>query len=148
MAAGALAAGSPVFLALSRQGGLPGLDLAALSFDAAWVSCWVVVYGSEPGSPVRQLLFLPLVEAALRYGILGAVLFPPTSIPALALFEWRQSERIDAGFDVGHALFPVGLQLLVGLVVGALVELVASGSGSAYSRAVPYTREENECTRE
>jgi hypothetical protein len=136
-AAAALAAGSAGFLSLSRHGGFPGLGLAALSFDAAWISCWLVLYGYEPGSPVRQLLFLPLVEAALRYGILGAVLFPPTSIPALALFEWRQSERVNAGFDVGHALFPVGLQLLVGLVVGALVELVASDARSSYSRAVP-----------
>jgi hypothetical protein len=145
--AGALALGAGVLLGLSRRGGLPGLGLVALSFDIALVSCWVVLYGYEPGSPVRQLLFLPAVEAALRYGILGALLVPPTSIPALALFEWRQSERVDAGYDVGHAVFPVGLQVVVGLVVAALVELVESGSSSAYSRGVS-EQEEERCTRE
>jgi uncharacterized integral membrane protein len=136
-AAGALALGAVVLLGLSRRGGVSRLGLVALSFDIALVSCWVVLYGYEPGSPVRQLLFLPVVEAALRYGMLGAIVAPPTSIPALALFEWRQAERVGVDYDVGHAVFPVGLQLVVGLVVGTLVELVASGSRSAYSRAGP-----------
>jgi hypothetical protein len=147
-AAGGLAAGAAVLLAVSRRGRFRASGLGALTFDAAWVSCWVVLYGYEPGSPVRQLLFLPVVEAALRYGILGAVLLPPTTIPALALFEWRQSDRLDTGYDVGHPLFPVGLQLLVGLVVAALVDFVASGSTPSYSRPVPDPREENGCTRE
>jgi uncharacterized integral membrane protein len=147
-AAGTLALGAVVLLALSRRVSVPGLGLVALAFDVVVVSCWVVLYGYEPGSPVRQLLFLPIVEAALRYGLLGALVVPPMSIPALALFEWRQSERVEVGYDVGHALFPVGLQLVMGLVVGALVEFVASGSRSAYSRGESRGREENGCTRE
>jgi len=120
--AGALAVGAVVFLALSRRGGAPGLGPAALVFDVVWLTGWITLYGDEPGSPVRQLLFLAVLEAAIRFGVRGAVLLPPVCIPALVLFEWRQSERVGEGFDVGHAIFPAGLLLLVGAVVGVLVE--------------------------
>jgi hypothetical protein len=121
-ATGTLAAGATVLVVLSHRGGIRGLGLAALAFDTLWLSGWVALYGYEPGSPVRQLLLLPLLEAAIRYGLPRGLLFPPATIPALALFEWRQSERVGVAFDPGHVLFPVGLQLLVGLVVGALIE--------------------------
>ena len=93
----------------------------ALLFDTAVVSGYVVLYGFEPSSPVRQLLVLVVVEAALRYGRRGA-LWAISSAPALALFEWRASERLDVPYDPGHVVFPIGLQVLAGLVVGALAE--------------------------
>jgi hypothetical protein len=98
----------------------------ALAFDWAIVSAWVAVYSFEPGTPVRQLLVLPVVEAALRLGVRGGILFPLASLPALAFFEWRQAVRLDLHpFDPGHILGPAGLQLLVGLVVGALRDCLA-----------------------
>jgi hypothetical protein len=97
---------------------LPGL---ALVFDTAIVSGYVVLYGFEPNSPVRQLLILVVVEAALRYGRRGG-LWALASTPALALFEWRASDRLDVPYDPGHVVFPIGLQLLAGLIVGALAE--------------------------
>ncbi|MDQ3859548.1 MAG: hypothetical protein M3327_14085 [Actinomycetota bacterium] len=93
----------------------------ALIWDTALVSGFVVLYGFEPSSPVRQLLVLLVVEAALRYGKAGAA-WSVASAPALALFEWRASERLDVSYDPGHVLAPIGFQLLVGLIVGALAE--------------------------
>jgi hypothetical protein len=94
----------------------------ALAFDWAVVSLWVALYSFEPGTPVRQLLLLPVVEAALRYGVRGGTLMPLASLPVLAFFEWRQAVRLDLHpFDPGHVVGPVGIQLLVGLAVGALV---------------------------
>jgi len=93
----------------------------ALAFDWAVVSSWVVLYSFEAGTPVRQLLVLPVVEAALRYGVRGGALFPFASLPALAFFEWRQAESLGLHpFDPGHVVGPVGVQLLVGLAVGGL----------------------------
>jgi hypothetical protein len=101
-----------------------GLDIGfvAYAFDAAVVSAFVAVYSFEPGSPVRQLLFLPVIEAALRWGRLGGVLSPLASAPALAVFEWKVSDRLGVPYDPGHVVFPVALQLLVGLIVGSLSE--------------------------
>jgi hypothetical protein len=106
-----------------------GLDagLAAYAFDAAVVSAFVVIYSFEPGSPVRELLFLPVIEAALRWGRLGGVLSPLASAPALAVFEWKVSDRLGVPYDPGHVIFPVALQLLVGLIVGALSERARNG---------------------
>ena len=93
----------------------------ALLFDTAVVSGYVVLYGFEPSSPVRQLLVLVVAEAALRYGRRGAA-WALASAPALAIFEWRASDRLDVPYDPGHVVFPIGLQLLVGLIIGALAE--------------------------
>jgi hypothetical protein len=95
---------------------------AGLALDAVFVSAFVVLYSFEAGSTVRQLLVLPVAEGALLYGLRGGLLLPLASLPALAFFEWRQAERLDLHpFDIGHVLGPVGIQLLVGVAVGALV---------------------------
>ena len=80
-------------------------DFAALVFDTAVVTLFVVLYGFELGTPVRELLVLPVLEAGFRYGLRGGLAWPLTTAPALALFEWRQADRLDYyPFDVGHIL--------------------------------------------
>jgi hypothetical protein len=117
--AAVFAAGAALFLRF------PAWRAPALAFDWALVSAWVALYSFESGTPVRQLLVLPVIEAALRYGVRGGLLFPLASLPALAFFEWRQAERLDLHpFDPGHVVGPAGIQLLVGLVVGALAARV------------------------
>jgi hypothetical protein len=112
----ALAVGALVFFRL-RVPAIP-----ALVFDLAVVSCYVLVYSFELGTPVRQLLLLPVLEGALRYGLRGGLVTSLLTLPALALFEWRQAVRLDLyPFDIGHVLGPFGIELLLGLVVGALV---------------------------
>jgi hypothetical protein len=113
----AFALGAALFLRLRAR------RLPALAFDWAVVSAWVALYSFEPGTPVRGLLVLPVVEAALRYGVRGGLLFPLATLPALAFFEWRQAVRLDLhAFDAGHIVGPAALSLLVGLAVGGLVE--------------------------
>jgi hypothetical protein len=118
--AGAFTVGAVAFFAARTRDRVVGR--LAYCFDAAVVSSYVVIYSFEPGSPVRQLLFLPVIEAALRWGRLGGVLAPLVSAPALAVFEWRVSDRLGLPYDPGHVIFPIGLQVLVGLMVGALAE--------------------------
>ena len=100
----------------ARPLGLPGL-----AFDAAAISGFVVLYGFEPSSPVRELFFLTAIEAALLFRYAGALLAPLAAVPALAIFEARAADRLDVPFDPGHVVGPAGLQLLVGLVVAALL---------------------------
>jgi hypothetical protein len=94
--------------------------LAGVLFDALIVSAFVCIYSFEPSSPVRELLFLPVIEAALCYGVRGGLLLPLASAPSLAFFELKASDELDVAFDPGHVLGPIGLQILVGLVVGWL----------------------------
>jgi hypothetical protein len=100
-------------------------DFAALVFDTAVVSLFVVLYGFELGTPVRELLVLPVLEAGFRYGLRGGLAWPLTTAPALALFEWRQADRLDYyPFDVGHILGPIGIELLAGVLTGSLRDRV------------------------
>jgi hypothetical protein len=94
--------------------------LAGVLLDALVVSAFVCIYSFDPSSPVRELLFLPVVEAALCYGIRGGLVLPVASAPSLVFFELRASDELGVGFDPGHVLGPIGLQVLVGLVVGRL----------------------------
>src|SRR6266567_1860442 len=70
-----LAVGAGVFYVLSsertfarapRQIGLLGLAL-----DTAIVAAFVLIYQYEVGSPINELFFVLLVEAAVRFGIRG-----------------------------------------------------------------------------
>jgi hypothetical protein len=97
------------------------LRVAGLLFDLGVTSAFVVLYGFELGTPVRQLLFLPVLEGALQLGVRGGVLAAVVAVPALVVFEWRQAIRLDFyPFDVGHVLGPFGIALLLGLAVGRL----------------------------
>jgi hypothetical protein len=99
------------------------LGVAALSFDVMVVSAYVTLYAFDPGTPVRFLLLLPVLEAALRYGTRAGVLVPLASIPPLVAFEWRRPGVGDlSDIQVTHILTPLALQVLVGLVIGLLTE--------------------------
>jgi hypothetical protein len=94
--------------------------LVGVLFDAVVVSAFVCIYSFEPSSPVRELLLLPVIEAALCYGIRGGLALPFASAPSLAFFELKASDELGVAFDLGHVLGPIALQVLVGLVVGLL----------------------------
>jgi hypothetical protein len=94
--------------------------LAGVILDAVVVSAFVCIYSFEPSSPVRELLFLPVVEAGLCFGVRGGLALPAFSAPALSFFEAKTSDELGVAFDPGHVLGPIGLQILVGLVVGRL----------------------------
>src|SRR5215218_4764288 len=61
IATAALAVGALVFLALAYRTSVPAtLGLAALAFDVAVVASFVLIYTFEAGTPIRQLLVLPV----------------------------------------------------------------------------------------
>jgi hypothetical protein len=99
---------------------------AGLGFDLVLLSSYVAVYSFEAGTPVRQILFVAVVEAGVLYGRLGGAVTPFGTAPALAFFEWKQSEELSAPYDPGHVLGPVGIALLIGVLVGTLSERAGS----------------------
>jgi signal transduction histidine kinase len=98
------------------------LGLVALAFDTAVITSYVLAYNFERDTPIRQLLYLPLIEAAVRYGIAGSVALAALGAPVLAVFEWLRSRRAappDYRFD--HVTFQVGVEAITALIVGWLV---------------------------
>src|SRR5687767_12940957 len=76
-ATGALAAAAALIMLLARRlrspRGLWGLGVAALAFDVLIVYSYVFIYSYELGTPTWGLVYLVVVEAALRFGLVGGV---------------------------------------------------------------------------
>ncbi|HMI21952.1 MAG TPA: ATP-binding protein [Gaiellaceae bacterium] len=101
------------------------IGLLGLAVDTVIVAAFALVYQYEVGSPVNQLFFVLLVEAAVRYGIRGGLLMPLAIAPLLALAEWWRESRFDNpphGYQPDHVVFPWGLLTLTGMIVGWLVD--------------------------
>ena len=71
----------------------PRLALTALVFDTAVVTTYVLIYNFERGTPIRQLILLPISEGALLYGIRGSVALALVSAPIIAAFEWLRARH-------------------------------------------------------
>jgi signal transduction histidine kinase len=112
------------------------LGLAALTFDFGIVSAYTLIYSFEQGSPIRQVMYLPLVEAALRYGIRGALLLVVASAPVMATFEWLRERRFaPRSYHLDYVTLQLGLETMMGLIVGWLMLRLLRQSTVAESRA-------------
>ena len=133
------ALGSLAFFVLSRREpsrrALVRLGAVALVFDAAVVGSYVLLFSFDAGTPVRQAVFIPLVEAALRYGIWGGVLMPLGFAAVDAGYEYLRSDRFDQPYDAGNVVFAVGVGMITGLIVGWLVERLRGQTAIAEQRA-------------
>jgi signal transduction histidine kinase len=136
---GVLAAGAAAFALLARRefdaAGSRRLGLAALGFDTAVISAYVLIYAFQPGTPIRQLLIVPVFEAALRFGLRGGVILPVVLAPVYAAFEWRRADLTDARFEVDYVTFSVGVGVISGLIIGWLVNRLWGQSAVAQARA-------------
>jgi len=125
-----LAVGAALFFWLNRRA-VPSrvqsvICLAGLLFDTAVIWTYTLIYTFEPGTPIRQLLFFPVVEAALRFGLVGGLAMPLVQAPVLVASEWWRSDRFaPPGFSVDHITFPLGLQIVMGAIIGWLVKRLA-----------------------
>ncbi len=99
----------------------PAICLAGLVFDTAVIWAYALIYTFEPGTPIRQLLFFPVIEAALRFGLVGGLVMPLVQIPVLVASEWWRSDRFGPpGFSLDHITFPLWLQIVMGAIIGWL----------------------------
>jgi len=139
-ATGVLAAGALTFFVLSRLE-LDGrartaVGFAALGFDTGIIYAYVFVYAFETGTPTLGLLYLAVIEAALRYGLTGGLVLPFATFPLLALVEWWRADRFPPpDFDPRYISLPFGIQVLMGLIVGWLVGRLRSETAFAEVRA-------------
>jgi signal transduction histidine kinase len=135
-----LAVGAVAFFWIGRRGAperfQPAICLAGLVFDTTMIWAYAFVFTFESGTPIRQLLFFPVVEAALRYGLRGGLLMPAAQAPILVATEWWRSDRFGpTGFTADHVTFPLGLQFAMGAIIGWLVNRLARETALAQERA-------------
>jgi signal transduction histidine kinase len=120
-------------LSLRRQS---VLAYAALAFDIAIVGAYVVIfYAWEPNTPIRQALFLPVAEGAVRFGIAGGLVVPLLLAPFLAYAEALRADRFGRDFGLDAVTFPLGLEMLMGLLVGWLAARLRREASVADARA-------------
>ena len=136
-----LSGGAVVLWVLSRRTwsrrGQAVLGLGALAFDIVIVAAFVIVYYAwEPNTPIRQLLFLPVAEGAVRYGIAGGVIVSFVLVPFLAVGESLRADHYDRDFNLDAVTFPLGLDVLVGLLVGWLASRLRRETANAEARAI------------
>jgi signal transduction histidine kinase len=138
---GCLALGAIVFFWAGRRGVparfQPAVGFAGLVFDTAVIWAYALVFTFATGaSTIRALLFFPVLEAALRYGLPGGLLLPVAQVPILVAIEWWRSDHFDPpGFRLEYVTVPFGLQLAVGAIVGWLVNTLARETAVAQDRA-------------
>jgi signal transduction histidine kinase len=133
---------------LRTERGLRAVGLLALVFDSAVVAGYMWIFSFEAGAPALGLVDVVVVEAAFRYAIWGGVSLSLLSVPYLASLEWWRGDQFEAGrHDVDYVVLPAGLALLVGLIVGWLVERLRAQRRVAESRAVEAEFLRDELTR-
>jgi signal transduction histidine kinase len=128
----------------SRHRYLAALDLIA---DAAVATGLMFVFAWEPGQPLRSLVFLVVLEAALFFRLAGGLLAGVLTLPVfLGLELWREAE-----FDVPVRYDALALRVLVaialGTVVGRLVDMERSQARAADERAAEAERLRDELGR-
>ena len=138
--AAALSLGAIAFFWLARRDldrtALRRIGFLALAFDTAIVYAFVFVYTFEPSTPAWGILYIPVIEGALRYGMKGGAIVPVVVLPLVFLAEWWRAEEFGPPpFDLDHVTLPFGLQILIGLVVGWLVDRLRAETGIAEARA-------------
>lgn len=142
--AAVLAAGAVAIWAVNRHTlsprGQAVLGASALAFDTVVISSFVLLAHHEVGTPAIQLLFLPLIEAAVRYAIVGALLVAAVSAPVAVAFESLVAGRADRPFDVTNVTFQVGVEAIMGLIVGWLVERLGRQTEISGTRAAEAER--------
>ncbi|HZQ66733.1 MAG TPA: ATP-binding protein [Gaiellaceae bacterium] len=136
---GVLAAGAVVFLVLARRDLAPRqltrLGAAALAFDFAVVSSFILALSFQRGTPIRQTMTIVLIEAAFRYGMRGGLGLVVVSVPVVVAFEWLRHDHFDDRFRFENVTLQLGLEVLIALVVGWLVQLLRTEARTAAVQA-------------
>ena len=132
---GVLGAGAVVLFLLVRRRVTVTLQVAAMVFDFAIVTAFVVLYAFELGTPTRQLLFLAIVAGAARFGLAGGIVVALASIGVAAWFEQRRSDFFPGGYRIDFVTFQAGAGLLMALLVGWLYTRLGEQGATAGRRA-------------
>ena len=111
------------------------ISVAAQAFDSVVVASYVLAFSFETGTPVPQALFLPLIAACVRFRLLGGLIVAGASAVVFSVYEELRSQRFGGSYRWDYVTLQVGLQLLIALIVGWLVDRLARQTVRAEARA-------------
>jgi signal transduction histidine kinase len=131
----ALVAAGILFLVHRWRWSTQLLALVMVIVDAILVSALVIVYSWEPVQPVRSLLFLVVLEAALFFHLRGGLIAAALTVPVLVAAELVQRADIGGDFQVEPIVLRGLIAFVVGAGVGKLVEFERGEAVLAVARA-------------
>ena len=127
-------------LALRWTRRLRELALLNVLADTAIVTALMFVFSWEPAQPLRSLLFLVVLEAALFFRLTGGVTAGVVTVPILVAHELWRSEAFDTVIRWDALVLRVLVAVALGSVVGRLVEMEREQAQSARARAAEAER--------
>ncbi|MBA2385077.1 MAG: GAF domain-containing protein [Actinobacteria bacterium] len=140
-------AGGILFLVHRWRAQLRLLALVTLVVDAVLISALVLVYSWEPVQPVRSLLFLVVVEAALFFHLRGGLITAAFTVPVLAAAELVQRADVGGSIQVEPIVLRGLIAFALGAGVGKLIELERGEALLAGERAEAAERDRDDLGR-
>ena len=115
--------------------------------DYAVTAGLMLAFAWEPGQPLRALLYLVVLEAALFFRLPGGLVAAAATIPALLALElWRRAE-LDVPIRWDALVLRVLVAFALGAVVGRLVDMERAQARDADARAAEAQRLQDELGR-
>jgi signal transduction histidine kinase len=147
-----LAAGAGLLVWLERRPLSPAarnrLAAAAIGLDTLVVTAFLFLYSYVSGQPTWALYYVPTFEAALRFGLVAAVLTAVVTAPLLAAAEvWRAEHFAPDDFRAGPVGVRVAFALVLGGFVGQLADALRAGAEREAARARDSERVRDELGR-
>jgi signal transduction histidine kinase len=136
-----------VALAYSWKRRLRRLAQLNLIADGLLAVALMLVYAWEPGQPLRALLFLVVLEAALFFGFRGGLIAGALIFPLLVGAEIFRDRQFGYEFQTEAIVLRGLVALALGGIVGRLVELMRDQAHSADERAAEAERLRDELGR-
>jgi signal transduction histidine kinase len=134
-------------LALRWRRRLRELALLNVVADTAIVTALIFVFSWEPAQPLRALLFLVVLEAALFFRLTGGISAALLAGPILLAHELWRSEAFDTPIRWDALVLRVVVAFALGAVVGRLVDMERGQAEQARARAVEAERLRDELGR-
>lgn len=123
---------------------LAGLDVIA---DGAVATALMFAFAWEPGQPLRSLVYLVVLEAALFFRLAGGLLAGVLTLPVfLGLELWREAE-FGAPVRYDALILRVIVAIALGTIVGRLVDMERGQARAAEERAAEAERLRDELGR-
>jgi signal transduction histidine kinase len=136
---GVLALGAVFFFRLASrelsERALTRFGVAAVAFDFAVVSSFVLDLNFQRATPIRQVLILVLIEAAFRWAIVGGLGFVVANVPVLIGYEWLRSDYFNDPYRPENITLQLGIEVMIALIVGWLVQRLRTEASTANIRA-------------
>jgi signal transduction histidine kinase len=123
---------------------LAGLAVVA---DGVVSTALMFVYAWEPGQPLRSLVFIAVMEAALFFRLKGGLIAAAFTFPALYGLELWRLAQYDAGTRWDALVLRVLIAFTLAGVVGRLVDMEREQARAAEERAAEAERLRDELGR-